>query len=223
MWVFPRVLHVSAGYEVLREGRGAIVSLPGCRGPAPNFILPAHVRAAGIPVALKDSILACGAVKFGDFTLASGAKSSYYVDIKKASGRPDVLREIGEAIRPHTANHAAIAGMELGAVPIAVAASLASGLPYLIVRKQAKAHGTGSRIEGDVPKGARVLVVEDVTTTGGSSSEAIKVLRDAGYAVDSCVTVVDREQGATDRFAAEGVRLVPLVRVSDLLKQAGRA
>lgn len=173
-------------------------------------------------MALKDAILSCGAVKFGDFTLASGAKSSYYVDIKKASGRPDVLRLIGDAIRGHAAGHAAIAGMELGAVPIAVAASLASGLPYLIVRKQAKQHGTGSRIEGDVPAGARVLVVEDVTTTGGSSAEAIQVLRAAGYVVDTCITVVDREQGASERFAKDGVRLVPLVRVSDLLKEAKR-
>lgn len=171
---------------------------------------------------LKDSLLSCGAVKFGDFTLASGAKSSYYVDIKKASGRPDVLRLIGDAIRPLAGGHTAIAGMELGAVPIAVAASLATGLPFLIVRKQAKAYGTGSRLEGDVPKGARVLVVEDVTTTGGSSAEAIQVLREAGYVVDTCVTVVDREQGATDKFAQMGVKLAPLVRVSELLREGRR-
>lgn len=168
-------------------------------------------------MALRDDLLACGAVKFGDFTLASGAKSSYYVDIKKASGRPDILRRIGVEIAARSKGYDAVAGMELGAVPIAVSASLASGLPYLIVRKKPKEHGTGSRIEGDLPAGARVLVVEDVTTTGGSSIEAVKVLREAGYEVDRCVTVVDRESGAGARFAEARVVLDPLVRVSELL------
>lgn len=166
---------------------------------------------------LREHILACGAVKFGDFVLASGARSSYYVDIKKASGSPSVLRAIGERIAPLARPYDAVAGMELGAVPIAVAAGLAADKPILIVRKQAKAHGTGSRIEGEVRSGLRVLLVEDVTTSGGSSLEAVKVLREAGAVVDLAVVVVDRESGAEKLLGDANVKLLPLVRVSELM------
>ncbi|HWG89207.1 MAG TPA: orotate phosphoribosyltransferase [Candidatus Thermoplasmatota archaeon] len=167
---------------------------------------------------LKDQLIACGAVKFGDFTLASGAKSNYYVDIKKASTNPVILKAIGEAIAPHAKGYDHIAGMELGAVPIAVTASLASGIPYLIVRKESKKYGTGKRIEGDFQPGARVLVVEDVTTTGGSSLQAIEVLREAGLKVDRCITVVDRQQGATGHMADAHVHLSGLVTAKELLE-----
>lgn len=166
---------------------------------------------------LRDALIACGAVRFGDFTLASGAKSPYYVDIKRAATDPKVLRIIGDEMGRRANGHDVIAGMELGAVPIAVAASLASGLPFLMVRKKAKDHGTGSRIEGVHAPGQRVLVVEDVTTTGGSSIQAVETLREAGLIVDTVLTVVDREQGAADAFAKIGVRLEGLVKASELL------
>lgn len=169
-------------------------------------------------MSLKDQLITCGAVRFGDFTLASGAKSSYYVDIKKASTNPTVLRAIGDAIAPEARGYDFIAGMELGAVPIAVAASLSSGVPYLIVRKEAKGYGTGKRIEGDFTPGARVLVVEDVTTSGGSSIKAIDVLREAGLQVDRCITVVDREQGAGPAMAEKKVQLTGLVTARQLLQ-----
>ena len=169
-------------------------------------------------MSLKDQLITCGAVRFGDFTLASGAKSSYYVDIKKASTNPRILRAVGEAIAPHAKGYDFIAGMELGAVPIAVAAALASDVPYLIVRKEAKGYGTGKRIEGDFTPGARVLVVEDVTTSGGSSIKAIDVLREAGLTVDRCITVVDREQGAKAAMADKGVQLEGLVTAKELLE-----
>jgi orotate phosphoribosyltransferase len=169
---------------------------------------------------LRDSLIACGAVRFGDFTLASGAKSPYYVDIKRASTDPKILREIGEGMGSTASRYDLVAGMELGAVPIAVAASLASGVPFLIVRKKAKEHGTGSRIEGTFARGQRVLVVEDVTTTGGSSLQAVEVLRSEGLVVDTVLTVVDREQGAAAAFAKVGVKLEALVRASELLRAA---
>ncbi len=166
---------------------------------------------------IRDELVKCGAVRFGDFTLASGKKSPYYVDIKRASTNPTVLGLIGEAISARAREYDAVAGMELGAVPIAVATSLAATKPFLIVRKQAKGHGTTSRIEGDVRKGLRVLLVEDVTTTGGSSLEAVSVLRDAGMVVDRCVVVVDREEGGTALLTGAGIVLEPLVRASELL------
>ena len=171
---------------------------------------------------LQDALIACGAVRFGDFTLASGAKSPYYVDIKRATSDPRILRVVGEAMGRRAAGFDLVAGMELGAVPIAVAAALASGVPYLMVRKQPKGHGTGSRLEGVHKPGQRVLVVEDVTTTGGSSLQAVEALRAEGLVVETVLTVVDREQGATEAFAKVGVRLEALVKASDLLKAAPR-
>ncbi len=167
---------------------------------------------------LRDALIACGAVRFGEFTLASGQRSPYYVDIKRATSDPKILRQVGELMTARAAGHDLVAGMELGAVPIAVAVALESGLPFLVVRKKPKEHGTASRIEGVFQPGQRALVVEDVTTTGGSSLQAVEVLREAGLVVDAVATVVDREQGAREAFAAAGVRLDALVRASEILR-----
>lgn len=168
--------------------------------------------------ALRDALIACGAVRFGDFTLASGAKSDYYVDIKRASTDPSVLKLIGEGFAEHVRGAQRIAGMELGAVPLATAASLASGVPFLMVRKKPKGYGTNSQIEGMFEPGMEVMVVEDVTTSGGSSAEAVKVLRAAGLTVTRVVTVVDRESGAAKAFGDLGVPFFALTTASDLLK-----
>lgn len=168
-----------------------------------------------------DALVGCGAVKFGKFTLASGATSDYYVDIKKASTRPDVLALLGREIARHAKRYDRIAGMELGAVPLVVAAALAADLPFVIVRKGEKGYGTGGRLVGDFVPGEKVLVVEDVTTTGNSSVEAVKVLRAAGLVVNTCVVVVDRDAGAEKAFEEHGVVLLPLARAKDLLARKG--
>lgn len=170
---------------------------------------------------LRDALVSCGAVRFGDFTLASGAKSSYYVDIKRASTDPKVLKLIGEGFAKHVGAAQRIAGMELGAVPLAAAASLASGIPFIMVRKKPKGHGTNSQLEGVFEPGMEVVVVEDVTTSGGSSADAVKVLRDAGLKVTKVVTVVDRESGAAKAFADLGVAFEALTTASELLKARG--
>src|SRR3989454_9682391 len=95
------------------------------------------------------ALKASGALQFGTFTLASGKTSSYYVDIKKAITRPDLLRTIAKAIAPYARGASRIAGVEPGAVPIAAAVSLASAKPYAIVRKAPKEHGTSTDSEGD--------------------------------------------------------------------------
>ncbi|MBR4225416.1 MAG: orotate phosphoribosyltransferase [Candidatus Methanomethylophilaceae archaeon] len=167
--------------------------------------------------ALKD----CGALQFGDFTLASGAKSSYYIDIKKASTNPKVLYLISQLmamkmqdlnIRPDR-----IAGVVLGSVPLAAALSLATGIPYVMIRKEKKDHGTGKLIEGDLEAGDRVLVVEDVITTAGSSIKAIETLRASGAVVSDVISVIDREGGGRENLAEAGVDFHPLVRASDLV------
>ena len=167
--------------------------------------------------ALKD----CGALQFGDFTLASGAKSSYYIDIKKASTNPRVLYLISQlmAIKMQDLNIRPdrIAGVVLGAVPLAAALSLATGIPYVMIRKEKKDHGTGKLIEGDLEAGDKVLVVEDVITTAGSSVKAIQTLREAGASVTDVISVIDREGGGRENLADIGVDFHPLVRASELV------
>lgn len=171
---------------------------------------------------LSEALEDCGALQFGNFTLASGAKSSYYIDIKKASTNPKVLRLMArlmaermeaEGLKPDR-----IAGVVLGSIPLAAALSLETGIPYVMVRKEKKDHGTGKMIEGDLNPGERVLVVEDVITTAGSSIQAIGTLREAGVKVVGVISVIDREGGGRENLAAEGVTLRALVKGSELLK-----
>jgi len=161
----------------------------------------------------------CGAVQFGSFVLTSGATSNYYIDIKKASTKPVILKKISHAMAPYTKGYDMIAGMELGAVPLAVALSLETGLPYVIIRKEKKEHGTGKQIEGDDVNGKRVLLVEDVTTTGGSVLKSISILRENKAIVERVVSVVDRGSGAREKLEALGVEFTSLVSVDDILKK----
>lgn len=167
--------------------------------------------------ALKD----CGALQFGDFTLASGAKSKYYIDIKKASTDPKVLKliavKMAEKMKEKDIEADRIAGIVLGSIPLAAALSLETGIPYVMVRKEKKDHGTGKLIEGTLNKGERVLVVEDVITSAGSSVVSIKTLREAGATVGDVFSVIDREAGGTEALKEIGVNFTPLVRASDLL------
>jgi orotate phosphoribosyltransferase len=165
---------------------------------------------------LVADLLDSGAVRFGTFTLTSGQTSDVYVDVKRATTDPDRLRRIADRLAARVGDAERFAGMELGAVPLVVALALTAGKPYAIVRKAARTHGTGTRVEGEIPRAARVLVIEDVTTTGGSVVETVGLLRDAGATVDRVVCVVDRGQGATEKLAGIGVRLEPLVTLDEL-------
>jgi orotate phosphoribosyltransferase len=167
-------------------------------------------------VKLLASLLAVhGAVRHGDFLLSSGIRSSVYVDIKSALTEPGVLSAIALEIAARC-SFDAVAGVAVGGIPIAVAVSLAAGKPYAIVRREEKGHGTGGRIIGGVA-GLSTLLVEDVTTTGGSVLSAVRILREAGAAVDTVIAIVDREEGAAGSLAAEGVHLIPLVTLKELL------
>jgi len=172
---------------------------------------------------LIDSLKECGAIKFGDFTLASGKKSRYYVDIKKAGTNPGLLKliacRVSEIMKLHSINADYIGGVALGGVPIAVSVSLETGSPLLMIRKEAKDYGTKGQIVGDVIPGSKVVLVEDVTTTGGSVIKAIQALRDEGLIIRHVITVLDREEGASETLASADVELIPLVRMSELLKK----
>jgi orotate phosphoribosyltransferase len=158
----------------------------------------------------------------GDFVLRSGKRSSYYLDKYRFETRPELLRPLGERIaavvREHASDATRLAGPELGAVALAASASLASGLPFLIVRKAAKEYGTTKRIEGVFEPGECVCVVEDVVTSGGALLESVEALREAGLVVHTAVCVVDRGEGGADALARHAVRLRPLFRAVDLLR-----
>ncbi len=156
----------------------------------------------------------------GDFLLRSGKRSPYYLDKYRFETRPDLLGPLGERLANAVAEHEPradrLAGPELGAVALAAAASLSSGLPFLIVRKEAKDYGTANRLEGVFGAGELVCLIEDVVTSGGAAIEAIEALREAGLECRTAVCVVDREEGGSDSLARVGVRLRSLFRAKDL-------
>ena len=153
----------------------------------------------------------------GDFLLRSGKRSRYYLDKYRFETRPELLGPLGELIAVEVAEHAPdaslLAGPELGAVALAAAGSLASGLPFLIVRKAAKEYGTSKRVEGAYEEG-----IEDVVTSGGALLESVSALREAGLVIETAVCVVDREEGGSEALAGESVELRPIFRVTELLE-----
>jgi orotate phosphoribosyltransferase len=162
----------------------------------------------------------------GDFVLRSGKRSRYYLDKYRFETRPDILAALGDRIARAAAQHepeaVRLAGPELGAVALAAAGSLVSGLPFLIVRKAAKDYGTSKRLEGVYDEGDRVCLVEDVVTSGGALLEAVSALREAGLVVETAICVVDREEGGSEALAAEGIELRPIFRASEVLNKPKR-
>lgn len=163
----------------------------------------------------------------GDFTLASGRKSKFYVDLKATTLHPEGAYLIGECayelLMREKLPVEAVGGLTLGADPLATALSLAGRAhgvtwPAFIVRKEPKDHGTARYIEGveNLKPGASVVVLEDVVTTGGSSIKAIERLREAGYKPVAVLTVVDREQGGADAFRAAGVKYLSLATLAQV-------
>jgi orotate phosphoribosyltransferase len=158
----------------------------------------------------------------GDFLLRSGKRSRYYLDKYRFETRPDILAALGERLAG-TVDEVApgavrIAGPELGAIALAAAASLSSGLPFLLVRKAAKEYGTENRLEGEFAAGEEVCLVEDVVTSGGAAADAVDALRAVGLECRAAVCVVDREEGGADALARKAVRLHPLFRAQDILQ-----
>lgn len=163
----------------------------------------------------------------GEFTLASGRKSTFYIDLKPTTLHPDGAYWIGEAaldlLKKEDLNLRGVGGLTLGADPVATAVSLAArnrgkSWPAFIVRKQPKDHGTSRFIEGteNIPQGSPVLVVEDVITTGGSSRVAIERLREFGYLPVAVLVIVDREEGGAEAIRNEGLKFFSLLRIRDL-------
>lgn len=153
----------------------------------------------------------------GEFTLRSGRKSNYYLDKYRFETQGDILKALGELFAEHvTPDVDRIAGAELGAVPLAAAASMYCGKPCVYVRNQKKEYGTAKQVEGVLNAGEKVLIVEDVLTTGGQVIEAAKTLEALGVKIVKIVAVIDREEGARQNIESAGYKFEALFTTTDL-------
>jgi orotate phosphoribosyltransferase len=198
-------------------------------------------------IARLTALLAQQSAHRGQFTLASGKQSSLYIDVRLTAMHPAGLLLIGPAglaaLDSSTWGRdiSAVGGLTLGADPIAYAISYASGLAAqaasaavagsrsqesmraplraFTVRKEPKAHGTGKQVEGPFQSGDRVAIIEDVITTGGSALRAVEAVRRAGGIVAGILALVDREEGGREALEAEGLPVLALVRVAEIVAQ----
>jgi orotate phosphoribosyltransferase len=189
--------------------------LPGAIMPTPD----------PTPSVLRDYLLTllCQlAYQEGDFTLSSGQKSTYYINCKPVTLHPFGALATGRLLLPLlSAGTQGVAGLTLGADPIVSSVSVVSALEEkpvfaLIIRKEAKGHGTQAYIEGPVIAGSKVAVLEDVVTTGQSALTAVQRLKDAGYQVDQVISLVDRQQGGAELYAQAGLEFISLFNITDL-------
>ena len=186
--------------------------------PIPSADL-AHAKARLAEIIKQKSLITQG----GPFKLASGAMSDYYLDMKPTMFDAEGISLIAEVIFHMLADEGAdsIGGLELGAVPL-VAAICARSFPErpvqgFVVRKETKDHGTAKKIDGNFKNGSRVVIVEDVTTKGGSSMQAIRAVRERGATVGRVISIVDRLEGAAENFSKEGIALTAIFTTRDLL------
>jgi orotate phosphoribosyltransferase len=153
----------------------------------------------------------------GSFVLRSGRTADHYFDKYRFESDPSLLRDIAELMAARVPPGVdGLAGLELGGVPLATALSLTTGLPAYFVRKEPKKYGTELTVEGGDVHGCRLLVVEDVVTTGGQVVLSTDDLRAAGATITDALCVVDRESGATEHLAASGIELRALFTMSEL-------
>ena len=182
------------------------------------------------PSARRDQLLqllAQRAYRHGSFTLASGRQSDHYVNCKPVSLSGEGLALLGEQLLAEVeADAVAVAGLTLGADPLVSAVALQAALTgrlldALIVRKEAKGHGTGAWLEGPLPPaGSTITVLEDVVTTGGSSLKAVTQLRQAGYTVNRVVAIVDRQEGGLEAMTAANLELRSLFQLEEIAATA---
>ena len=162
----------------------------------------------------------------GDFTLSSGAKSSYYINCKQVTLNAEGALALGRLLFDRLPKDtAAVAGLTLGADPMVSAVSVVSAyknspIPALIIRKKPKGHGTKAYIEGpSLAKGAKVIVLEDVVTTGGSALTAVERLQEAGYEAIQILALVDREQGGNELYQSKGIEFQALFSIQEVQQQ----
>lgn len=164
---------------------------------------------------IKDS-----ALLHGDFTLRSGRKSKYYLDKYLFQTQPDILAALAERFAAKISKLDGridrLAGAELGGIPIVSAAGIASGKPTVLTRNQKKNYGTAKQVEGKLEPGDRVVILEDIATTGGQVLEAAKTLTDMGAKIAAIIAVIDRQEGARENIEGAGYAFDSLLTKADL-------
>jgi orotate phosphoribosyltransferase len=165
-----------------------------------------------------------GIIKFGDFTLSSGKKSSYYVDLRLVPSYPHQFRRMIKYLQNLISkqigfdNFDAVASVPTGGLVVASSLAFEIVKPLVYTRSEAKGHGTGKLVEGVVKKGMRILVVDDVATTGGSVVNGVRALKDAGASVSDAYVIVNRLEGADESLKKEGVTLHHLLDILEIAK-----
>lgn len=168
---------------------------------------------------LAEALARAGALKLGDFVLSSGVRSTYYIDLRHLTLEPVTYRKLAEEVAKAAEGLGpdALAGPELGGALLAAYAAALSGMPFTAVRLKRKEHGTRSVVEGDV-RGLRVLLIDDVATTGSTLIKAVNALREAGAVVEDAVVAVDRCSGAVKALEKVGVRLRAVLTLEDFVE-----
>ena len=170
--------------------------------------------------ALADGLLEGYCIKFGEFTLKSGLLSPIYIDLRRVISSPKLLADVGAAYLPvlQKLTFDRIAGLPYAAIPITTAISLQGNYPMIYPRKEAKEYGTKADIEGEYIVGETIVVIDDLTSTGGSKFEAIEKLTSAGLKVEDIVVLVDRQSGAKEALTGAGFNLHSVLTITQLLE-----
>ena len=169
--------------------------------------------------ALAEGLLRAGCVRFGEFTLKSGLKSPIYLDLRQLVSHPTLLAQVANAYVPllHTLHYHRLAALPYAALPIATAISLKTGDPLIYPRKEVKEYGTRAEVEGEYHAGEKVVIIDDLATTGSSKFEAIEKLTGSGLVVEDIVVLIDRQSGASESLAQAGFRLHAVLTLTSLL------
>ncbi len=173
------------------------------------------------PAELAEGLLDVGALRLGDFTLSSGRRSGYYLDLRVVPSHPEVYRltmdaymEMAEGVGAE--NFDAVAGVATSGLIMSSPLAFLTGKPMAYVRKEEKGHGTRRLVEGNVPRGSKMLLVDDLATSGGSLAEAVGALRNCGLVVTDALVLVDRLEGASSKLASLGVKLTSFTSIDDI-------